>query len=67
MPETKPGEVIAIMDTGAYFTAMESSFGFPHPAIVAVNNGSARLIRNRESFDEMAQRDIYEVEKEAQS
>lgn len=64
MPETKPGEVIALMDTGAYFTAMESSFGFPHPAIVVVNNGSARLIRNRESFDEMTQRDIYEVEKE---
>jgi diaminopimelate decarboxylase len=59
MPETRPGEVIAIMDTGAYFTAMESSFGFPHPAIVAVKDGSGRLIRNRESFDEMIQRDIF--------
>jgi diaminopimelate decarboxylase len=66
MPETNPGEVVGIMDSGAYFTAMESSFGFPHPAILAAKDGSARLIRKRESFDEMIQRDMYRGEKEVQ-
>lgn len=60
MPEIAAGDVIAIMDTGAYFTALESSFGYPHPAIVAVHNGTARLIRNRESFHQMTERDVLE-------
>jgi diaminopimelate decarboxylase len=58
MPEVHPGEVIAVMDSGAYFTAMESSFGFPHPAIVAVNGATCRLVRTRETFDEMISRDV---------
>ena len=60
MPDVHPGEVIAIMDSGAYFTAMESSFGFPHPAIVAVNGATCTLVRTRETFDEMACRDVFD-------
>ncbi len=60
MPEVHPGEVIAVMDSGAYFTAMESSFGFPHPAIVAVNGATCRLVRTRETFDEMVSRDVFD-------
>jgi len=58
MPVVAPGEVIAIMDSGAYFTAMESSFGFPRPAIVAVDGASCRLVRTRETFEEMIGRDV---------
>jgi len=58
MPEVHPGEILAIMDSGAYFTALESSFGFPRPAIVSVNGSTCRLIRTRETFDEMVARDI---------
>jgi diaminopimelate decarboxylase len=57
MPEVHPGDVLAVMDSGAYFTAMESSFGFPHPAIVAAARGSHRLLRSRETFREMVSRD----------
>jgi diaminopimelate decarboxylase len=57
MPSVKPGEVIAIMDSGAYFTAMESSFGFPLPAIVAVDESGHHLVRRRQSFGEMIGRD----------
>ncbi len=57
MPVTYPGEVLAIMDSGAYFTAWESSFGFPRPAIVSVAAGKHHLIRKRESFEDMIARD----------
>lgn len=57
MPQVHSGEFIAIMDAGAYFTALESSFGFPRPAIVAVKNGSHVLARKRETFTDMISRD----------
>jgi diaminopimelate decarboxylase len=59
MPVVHPQEVLAIMDSGAYFTAWESSFGFPHPAIATVANGKHHLIRRRENFDDMVARDIF--------
>ncbi len=64
MPNVKPGEVLAIMDTGAYFTSLESSFGFPRPAIVAVTPENHYRIRHRETFDEMVGRDHYKKEGE---
>lgn len=59
MPRVQVGEVLAIMDSGAYFTALESSFGFPRPAIVAVHGTSHRIVRSRETFEEMSQRDSF--------
>lgn len=58
MPPIVPGDVLAVCDAGAYFTVQESSFGFPHPAIVAVRDGATRLLRHRETFDDMVQRDV---------
>jgi diaminopimelate decarboxylase len=57
MPQVYPGEILAIMDSGAYFTAWESSFGFARPAIVAASNGKHRLLRRREEFSDMIARD----------
>jgi diaminopimelate decarboxylase len=57
MPVVSPGEIIAIMDSGAYFTALESSFGFPHPAVVSVNGDKHYLVRRREKFNDMISRD----------
>ncbi len=58
MPATKPGEIISIMDAGAYFTQLESSFGFSLPAIVAVEDGSWTLVRERESPRDMVLRNL---------
>jgi diaminopimelate decarboxylase len=58
MPEVQAGEVIAIMDSGAYFLAQESSFGFPRPAVVAVMGNTCRLVRRRETFADLMGRDI---------
>jgi len=57
MPVVAPGEVLAIMDSGAYFTSWESSFGFPRPAIAGVKQGVHRLLRSRETFGQMVVRD----------
>ena len=59
MPKVQPGEILAIMDSGAYFTAWESSFGFPKPAIIGVKNGKHRVIRDRETFQQMIERDHF--------
>jgi diaminopimelate decarboxylase len=53
MPKVAAGEMLAILDSGAYFTSWESSFGFPRPAIVSVINCRHSLLRERESFDHM--------------
>jgi diaminopimelate decarboxylase len=59
MPKVAAGEMIAILDSGAYFTSWESSFGFPRPAIVSVADGRHSLIRKRESFDHMISLDTF--------
>ena len=58
MPQVRPDEVLAIMDSGAYFTALESSFGFARPAIVSVSDQGHRLIRRAEVFEDMVCRDL---------
>ena len=62
MPVVYPGEVLAIMDSGAYFTALESSFGFYLPAIVSIREGEARLIRSAELFKDKVSRDTIAVD-----
>jgi diaminopimelate decarboxylase len=58
MPQIEPGDVLAVCDAGAYFTVQETNFGFPRPPIVSVNEGTATLLRRRETFDDMVSRDI---------
>lgn len=58
MPVVHPGEVIAVMDSGAYFTGLESSFGFARVAIAEVGAEGHRLLRRRETFDDWTSRDI---------
>jgi diaminopimelate decarboxylase len=57
MPVLHRGEILAIMDSGAYFTAWESSFGFPHPAVISVSEGHHWLLRRRETYEDMVARD----------
>ena len=60
MPEIAPGEFIAILDSGAYFTSWESSFGYPRPAIVKALNGKHEIIRTREPFEHMIALDNFQ-------
>jgi diaminopimelate decarboxylase len=58
MPDISAGDILAILDSGAYFTSWESTFGFPRPAIISVKNGRHSLLRERESIDHMMSLDI---------
>lgn len=60
MPDVQPGEILAVMDSGAYFTSWESAFGYPRPAIVAAANGGHRVLRHRETIEEMLERDHFQ-------
>jgi hypothetical protein len=52
LPELAVGDGLAVMDAGAYF-AFSSSFSYPRPAIVAVEDSGVRLLRCRETFEDL--------------
>ncbi len=56
----REGDVIAIMDAGAYGFSMSSNYNsFPRPAEVLVNNGKARIIREREKLEDLLRSQRY--------
>jgi diaminopimelate decarboxylase len=54
LPELKPGDLVAILDAGAYGLSLSSNYNSrPRPAEVLVEGKSARLIRRRETMDDL--------------
>jgi diaminopimelate decarboxylase len=54
LPRPRRGDVLAVPGTGAYTLGMGSNYnGVPRPAAVLVNGGRARLIRRRETIDDL--------------
>lgn len=54
LPEPERGDVLAVPVTGAYTLAMSSTYNaVPRPAAVLVSDGRARLIRRRETIDDL--------------
>ena len=54
LPEVDVGDVVAILDAGAYGFSMASEYNMrPLPAEVLVRKGEAELIRSRRTVDEM--------------
>ena len=54
LPEPHRGDVLAVAATGAYTLAMSSNYNaLPRPAAVLVANGEARVIRRRETVDDL--------------
>ncbi len=50
LPQVKPGDLLAILDAGAYGMSLSSNYNTrPRPAEVLVDGASARLIRRRET------------------
>ncbi|MEE1061377.1 MAG: diaminopimelate decarboxylase [Ruminococcus sp.] len=53
------GDTLAVLSTGAYNYSMASNYNrVPRPAIVMVNNGKARVIVKRESYEDIVRNDI---------
>ena len=54
LPEPERGDILAVPVTGAYTLAMSSTYNaVPRPAAVLVADGNARLIRRRETVDDL--------------
>jgi diaminopimelate decarboxylase len=54
LPRPRRGDVLAVPVTGAYTLAMASTYNaVPRPAAVLVGDGEARLIRRRETVDDL--------------
>jgi diaminopimelate decarboxylase len=54
LPEPRRGDVLAVAATGAYTLGMSSNYNaVPRPAAVLVANGAARVIRHRETVDDL--------------
>jgi diaminopimelate decarboxylase len=54
LPEPRRGDLLAVPATGAYTLAMGSNYNaVPRPAAVLVADGEARVIRRRESVDDL--------------
>ena len=57
----EPGEVLALLNCGAYSLAQASQYnGRFLPAVVLIRqNGSPEMIRRRDTFDDLIQNDIF--------
>ena len=54
LPEPRRGDLLAVPATGAYTLSMGSNYNaVPRPAAVLVADGQARVIRSRESLDDL--------------
>ncbi len=54
LPAPRRDDVLAVPATGAYTLAMSSNYnGVPRPAAVLVRDGEARVIRRRETVDDL--------------
>jgi diaminopimelate decarboxylase len=59
MPEVKQGDLVAILDTGAYGMSLSSNYNSrPRPAEVLVEGKQSRLIRRRETIRDLMQPEI---------
>lgn len=58
LPKTEPGDILVVMDTGAYNYSMASNYNrIGRPAAVVVYQGEANLIIERETYHNLIERD----------
>ena len=56
LPSVKPGDLLAILDAGAYGMALSSNYNTrPRPAEILVTGKSAKVIRRRETIRDLLQ------------
>ncbi|MFE4959755.1 diaminopimelate decarboxylase [Streptomyces sp. NPDC056653] len=57
--DIRPGDLLAVPTAGAYHLSMASGYNMiGRPPVVAVSEGTARVLVRRESLDDMSRRDI---------
>ena len=61
LPRLHAGELLAMPAAGAYQVSMESNYNLAlRPAVVMVEDGTARLIRRRQTFEDLGALDVDE-------
>lgn len=59
LPATQAGDLLAMLDTGAYGYSMASNYNRnPRPAVVFAENGQAKLVIKRESLEDLVHLDL---------
>jgi diaminopimelate decarboxylase len=59
LEQVAQGELLALLDAGAYGFVMASNYNMrPRPAEALVDGGEARLVRRRESFDDLVRTEL---------
>ena len=59
LPETSRGDLLAVFTAGAYGMSMASRYNAtPLPAEVLVDGGEARLVRRRETYDDLVAHEL---------
>ena len=59
IPDVQPGDILAVLATGAYNYSMSSNYNrIPRPAIVAVSDGKAKVVVKRETYEDLLKNDL---------
>ncbi|HIR58335.1 MAG TPA: diaminopimelate decarboxylase [Candidatus Gallacutalibacter pullicola] len=59
LPKLEPGDLLAVLSTGAYNYSMASNYNrIPRPAVVMIRDGQPRVIVRRESFEDLVRNDV---------
>jgi diaminopimelate decarboxylase len=64
LPRLEPGDLLAVMDSGAYFVPHSSCFSFPRPGVVMVDRGHLTVLRRPESFEDLVALDRLDLDEE---
>ncbi len=58
LPRAEPGDLLAVLSTGAYNYSMSSNYNrYPRPAVVFARSGMADVVVVRETYQDVAARD----------
>lgn len=59
LDDPQPGDVLVTPTTGAYGHAMANNYnGIPRPPVIFCKDGDARVVVRRETYDDLAARDV---------
>ncbi|MFC6177567.1 diaminopimelate decarboxylase [Companilactobacillus huachuanensis] len=59
LPKTDPGDILAVLDTGAYGYSMAMNYNRnPRPAVVFVEDGQDKLVVKRETYQDLTSLDL---------
>ncbi len=59
LQKAEPGDILAVLATGAYNYSMASNYNrIPRPAVVAVKDGKSKVVVKRETYDDIIMNDV---------